>query len=113
MNWSKVQLIFLREVRDQLRDRRTLFIIAVLPILLYPLMGLSISQVAMFMQEHATRVLLIGQEELPMSPPLVDGERFAAGLFPEEGGSQLLKLQLAPIDKTAADAVERAVADAR
>jgi len=28
MNWSNVKLIFLREVRDQLRDRRTLFTIA-------------------------------------------------------------------------------------
>ncbi len=39
MNWSNVKLIFLREVRDQLRDRRTLFTIAVLPLLLYPLLG--------------------------------------------------------------------------
>lgn len=96
MNWSKVQLIFAREVRDQLRDRRTLFIIAVLPILLYPLLGLSISQVAMFMQEHPTRVLLIGRAELPPSPALVDGDRFVAGLFGDEGGSRLLKLQFPP-----------------
>jgi sodium transport system permease protein len=46
----------------------------------------------MFMQEHPTRVLLIGRGELPDSPALVDGERFAAGLFGDEGGSRLLKL---------------------
>ena len=26
MNWKNVKLIFLREFRDQLRDRRTLFV---------------------------------------------------------------------------------------
>jgi len=103
MNWSKVQLIFAREVRDQLRDRRTLFIIAVLPILLYPLLGLSISQVAMFMQEHPTRVLLIGRSELPSAPALVDGDRFAADLFAGESGPRLLKLQFPP-DSSRADA---------
>ena len=29
MNWKNVKLVFLREVRDQLRDRRTLFMVAV------------------------------------------------------------------------------------
>ena len=41
MNWRNVGLIFQREVLDQLRDRRTLFMVAVLPILLYPLLGKS------------------------------------------------------------------------
>ena len=36
MNWSRVRLIFEREVRDQVRDRRTMFTIFVLPLLLYP-----------------------------------------------------------------------------
>ena len=55
MNWSNVKLILLREVRDQLRDRRTLFMIAVLPLLLYPLLGMSFFQVAQFMREQPTR----------------------------------------------------------
>ena len=33
-------LVFFREIRDQLRDRRTLFTIVVLPMLLYPMMGI-------------------------------------------------------------------------
>ena len=45
MRWSNVYTIFCREVRDQLRDRRTLFMIFVLPILLYPIMGMSWPQV--------------------------------------------------------------------
>ena len=43
MNWHRVRLIFQREVRDQLRDRRTLFMVVVLPLLLYP--GLAIGMV--------------------------------------------------------------------
>ena len=35
MNWSNVRLILAREIRDQLRDRRTLFMIFVLPIWMY------------------------------------------------------------------------------
>jgi len=50
MSLTNVKLILMREIRDQLRDRRTLFMIAVLPILLYPLMGMSLFQVAQFMQ---------------------------------------------------------------
>ena len=44
MRWSNVKLILAREVRDQLRDRRTMFMIVVLPILLYPLLGMSMLQ---------------------------------------------------------------------
>jgi len=36
MQWSNVKLIFSREMRDQMRDRRTLFTVAVLPLILYP-----------------------------------------------------------------------------
>ena len=44
MNLRNVLLIFRREVLDQLRDRRTLFMVAVLPILLYPLLGIGMAQ---------------------------------------------------------------------
>ena len=42
--WSIVRLIWLRELRDQLRDRRTLFMIVVLPVFVYPLAGLGLMQ---------------------------------------------------------------------
>ena len=58
MNWSNVMLILTRELRDQARDRRTIFMIAVLPILLYPLLGMSMFQVAQFMEERSSRVLV-------------------------------------------------------
>lgn len=92
MNWKNVRLIFEREVRDQLRDRRTLFMIFVLPILLYPLLGLSFFQIAQFVHEHPTEVLLIGQQNLPASPPLIEGNRFAAQLFAKPAGNRLLEV---------------------
>lgn len=63
-NWSNVRLIMTRELRDQLRDRRTLFMIAVLPLLLYPLMGVLFTQMSQFMQEQPSRILIIGNQDL-------------------------------------------------
>ena len=77
MNWTNVRLIWVREVRDQLRDRRTIFTIAVLPLLLYPLLGLTFLQVTQFMNEHPTRIWLIGSAALPDDPPLLDGDQFS------------------------------------
>ncbi len=77
MKWSNVKWIFLREVRDQLRDRRTIFTIAVLPLLLYPLMGMGFLQVAQFSREHTTSILIVGAAGLPASPQLIEGDRFS------------------------------------
>jgi sodium transport system permease protein len=72
MKWSNVRLIFLREARDQLRDRRMIFMIAVLPLVLYPLLGLNWIQVSQFMQERPSRILLIGEDSLPEQPALIE-----------------------------------------
>src|SRR5258708_28095490 len=72
MTWKQVKLIWLREVRDQLRDRRTLFMIAVLPLLLYPLLGMSFLQVAQFLREHPMKELVVGMKPTPGLPPLVE-----------------------------------------
>ena len=71
MQWSNVKLIFSREMRDQMRDRRTLFTVAVLPIILYPLMGMAMLQVSQFMREHPTDIWVVGAENLPDTPALV------------------------------------------
>jgi sodium transport system permease protein len=84
MQWKNVKLIFFREMRDQLRDRRTLFLIAVLPLLLYPLLGTSFFQLSQFLQHHDAKVLVIGEgqlKEVEWAPPLVEEKHFAAGLF--------------------------------
>ena len=72
MNWRNIRLIYAREIRDQLRDRRTLFMIAVLPLLLYPLLGMSVFQLSQFVRKSEPRVLVVGAEQLER------GERFPA-----------------------------------
>ncbi len=69
--WTNIGLIFRREVRDQLRDRRTLFMIAILPLLLYPLMAMAFLQVTQFLKRHPSKVLVVSQSPLPTDPPLV------------------------------------------
>jgi sodium transport system permease protein len=84
MNWTTILLIFQREVRDQLRDRRMLFMMFVLPLLLYPLMGLSFLQLAQFLQEHPARVLIVGNPVLPDYPALLEQDEKGRALFAQE-----------------------------
>ena len=42
MRWSIIRLIWMRDLRDQLRDRRTLFMMIGLPLLLYPVLGSAV-----------------------------------------------------------------------
>jgi sodium transport system permease protein len=65
MRWSNVGTIFLRESRDQLRDRRTLFMVFVLPVLLYPLLGLGLAQLTAAFQERPRTVVVVGADALP------------------------------------------------
>lgn len=84
MNLRNVKLVYAREMRDQLRDRRTLFLIAVLPLLLYPLLGMSFFQLSQFMRNNASKVLVLGEDQLSDSdwlPPLFDGDHFASNWF--------------------------------
>lgn len=71
MNWRHVHLIYMREMRDQLRDRRTLFTITVLPLLLYPLLGMLMMQVAQFKRDQTVRVHIVGLEHWPDNARLV------------------------------------------
>ena len=71
MQWKNVKLIYLREMRDQLRDRRTLFLIAVLPLLLYPLLGTSFFQLSQFLQKRASASFLVPQTPQMRSAILV------------------------------------------
>ncbi len=96
MNWSNVRLILSREIRDQLRDRRTLFMIVVLPILLYPLLGMSFFQISQFMREHPSKVLVIGAKDLADLPPLVENQKFVNSLFGDPKREHLFDLHFAP-----------------
>jgi sodium transport system permease protein len=97
MQWRNVRLIFFREIRDQLRDRRTLFMIAVLPLILYPLLGMSVFQLSQFLRKSEPKVLVIGSEQLASGenlPPLFEDRAFAAALFDDPADSGWLNLEL-------------------
>src|SRR5215467_9705900 len=96
MNWRNIRLIYAREIRDQLRDRRTLFMIAVLPLLLYPLLGMSVFQLSQFLRKSEPKVVVIGAEELKPGgelPPLIEGDHFASDLFGDETAANWLHLE--------------------
>ncbi|WP_437203636.1 ABC transporter permease subunit/CPBP intramembrane protease [Planctomicrobium sp. SH664] len=80
MSWKNIKLIFQREVRDQLRDRRTLFMVAVLPLLLYPALGIGMVQMTVTFSEQTRKVVIVGADQLP-EPSLLDGDRFDSTYF--------------------------------
>jgi len=94
MRRSNVLVIFRREVRDQLRDRRTLFMIFVLPVLLYPLLGMGIVQFAAAFEQKPRTVLLVGVEHLPEAPALLNAARdtFDPSLFDSPAEAARLKV---------------------
>ena len=97
MNWTNIQLIVSREIRDQLRDRRTIFVIAILPLLLYPLLGMSFLQVAQFMRQHPTKIWLIGTENLPAEPELLVNNSFRQDLLLIPGDAKLFDISTEPL----------------
>lgn len=92
--WQAIKLILAREIRDQLRDRRTLFVIAVLPILLYPLLGMSVAHILQFRGEQPTRVLIVGVKNLPQDPRLIEGLHFTTSLYTRPERAALMELTL-------------------
>jgi sodium transport system permease protein len=100
MRWSIVSVIFRREVRDQIRDRRTLFMIFVLPILLYPILGMGILKLQAAFEQKPRTVLIVGPEYLPQSPRLLNDQRdgFDPSLFDAPDEAKLLKVRLAPAE---------------
>ncbi|HVJ82525.1 MAG TPA: ABC transporter permease subunit/CPBP intramembrane protease [Planctomycetia bacterium] len=84
MKLPSVWLIVRRELRDQLRDRRTLFLVFGMPVLLYPLLGFAVLQViGKFESGLKMRVGVVGRAHLPAQPLFLDAndKYFAAGLF--------------------------------
>lgn len=86
-----IWLIYIREMRDQLRDRRTLFTIILLPILLYPLVGTLLLQIAQFSREYPMVVCLVGGENLEGLPPLLEDDSFNRELIDGKQSIELVK----------------------
>ena len=95
MSWSNLNVIFLREVLDQLRDRRTIFMIFVFPILLYPILGFGVLKVVAAMEKNPRVVVIVGAENLPKNQPLLsaEGNRFNSALFDSPLEASLLEVK--------------------
>jgi sodium transport system permease protein len=76
MQIQLVKVIFLKEIRDTLRDRRTLFVMVILPLLLYPLLMIGVMQMTMLqmgrIEQKQSRVVFIGREHAGDLAVLVD-----------------------------------------
>src|SRR4029079_10646669 len=91
IQWRNVRLVFLRELRDRLRDRRTLFMVFILPLLLYPTLGIGMLQLTLVFTEKQRTVVLLGEENLP-PPPLLEGNHFVGSLFKNPQRSSKLRV---------------------
>lgn len=69
MSVSPVRTVFLKELRDLYRDRRTLMVTVVLPLLMYPIIFIGILQLTLLqagkMKEQSGVVALLTPEALP------------------------------------------------
>ncbi len=105
MRWPIVRLIAFREARDQLRDRRTMFLILGLPLLMYPLfVGVGIVSFSI-LKDKKLVVGVVGAEFLPKPgvdiaaatggpagvafqmkqfPPLIANEQFLDKYLPDD-----------------------------
>ncbi len=64
MRWSLIRLIAWRELRDQIRDRRTLFLVFGLPVILYPVFALVGILFAKSMLEQPSLIGVVGSDYL-------------------------------------------------
>jgi sodium transport system permease protein len=126
VRWANVWTIFRREVRDQVRDQRTLFMIFVLPLLLYPLIGLGAAKVAEIFATQVRTVVLVGADHLKAVetqsgwsgaasdieqrvPPLLnaDATRFNPALFDNPAEADQLAVEIQPEEPPWTDRAER------
>ncbi len=64
MRFRQIRAIYTKEMRDILRDRRTLFVMIILPILLYPLLMIGVLQLSVLqakkLRKEPAKVVLVG-----------------------------------------------------
>jgi len=92
IQWKNIKLILMRELRDQLRDRRTLFMVAILPLLLYPAMGIGMVQMTVMFSEQPRNVVLLGAKDLPAHPQLLEGDHFVSNWFTIPSDAEKLRV---------------------
>jgi sodium transport system permease protein len=86
MRWSIIRTIWYREMRDQLRDRRTLLMIVGLPLVLYPLLGFAVLQFAVGFTEKPSVVAFVTgsptNHDFPPREPVSAGRSLVPFLTP-------------------------------
>ena len=69
MNWKNISTIYLKELKDSLRDRRTLMSMIIIPTLVMPLMFFGVGYVMKVViakaQEDASPVMIVGGADSP------------------------------------------------
>jgi sodium transport system permease protein len=108
MRPSVLLLIAGKEIRDLIRDRRTVMLIIVLPALLYPLFGAAGYVMAQTLLGQTTRVGIAGLDRLPAEPALVrDGEfRYQGTATGDDGAEKSTgKFSVAALDGDANEAL--------
>lgn len=69
MNLRVIGIIFKKQLVELLRDKRTVFVIFVLPLLLYPLMVVGFAQLSIFMigkmGEETFKLAVVNPEDAP------------------------------------------------
>lgn len=76
MNLRKVKIIYHKEMLDTLRDRRTLYSMILIPIILFPILMFGMSAVMVMMvkktEAEITKIVIIGKEFAPDFVSLID-----------------------------------------
>lgn len=93
INGSTIRLIAWREIRDLLRDRRTVMLILVLPALLYPLFGLAGFLFAQSLTGQNSRVGIVG-DLAGIDPPLIRDEHFDVSFVKKDALDEVKRLSI-------------------
>ncbi len=69
MNWQAILIVYLKELKDQLRDRRTIISTIVLPTVIMPVMmfgfGVVMTKIIKKAQDEGTNVMIVGSAGAP------------------------------------------------
>ena len=81
MNWLSVKRLFVRELLGQLRDRRTIFTTVMLPVMIYPVLGLVMMQAVQFMSEDSSKLVVVGDFQYEGLPEMFTEEEKEDGKY--------------------------------
>ncbi|HEU0052243.1 MAG TPA: ABC transporter permease subunit, partial [Longimicrobium sp.] len=101
MNWRTVAVVLAKELRETLRDRRTLFMMLVVPTLLYPLIFIVTEQLTIFGQKR------LG--ERPAAVAVANGDDALLAFLRADSALRLAPADSATVAAVRAGMVETAV----